>query len=310
MSKIHLQTAAFSSGDATARAGRAAKQAAAARAKAEAGLLPLAEAKVRNAPKPLAKKFVTKKARPLPDIAIRDREGEETFAVELKVNESTGEVVVTVLATGGDDWQPVSEDLVRRGLELLLQRESRLERTAARYGLAAEALLASLEGSAVDLTDESAGIPEAELQALREAGVSLEGSSADPSGAAQVARGLARFQNFRDESLTAAEAAGVLNVSDSRVRQLIASGEVVTIPNSDGRLLPAWQFAGGRLVPGLPDLIASVNDVHPLTLASFMTMPDVDLEVEGRQVSPVQWLLGGGDVHKVTDLASGLAIPS
>lgn len=256
------------------------------------------------------KKSSAKSAAGRPDIATRNREDTETFAIEVKVKESTGEVVVTVLATEGELRQPVSEELIRRGLELLFQRESRLERTAARYGLAAEALLASLEESAVDLTDESAGIPEAELQALGEAGISLEGSPADPSGAAQVALGHARFQRFRDEALTAAQAASRLGVSDSRVRQLISSGEVFTIPNSDGHLLPAWQFAGGRLVPGLPDLLKAVDDVHPLTLASFMTLPDVDLEVDGQPVSPVEWLLGGGDVETVTDLAAGLGIPS
>jgi hypothetical protein len=262
------------------------------------------------ASKKVAGKKSAKRATERPDIVIRSREGAETFAVEVKVKESSGEVIVTVIATEGDQRQPVSEELVRRGLELLFQRESRIERTAARYGLAAEALLASLEESAVDLTDESAGVPEAELDALREAGISLRGSPADPSGAAQVALGLARFQRFRDEALTAAEAARMLNVTDSRVRQLIASGEVVTIPNSDGHLLPAWQFAGGRLVPGLPELIEAIEDVHPLTLASFMTLPDVDLEVEGQPVSPVQWLLGGGDVESVTDLATGLGLPS
>lgn len=311
MSELHLQTAVFGSAGPRVRASRTTKKAAT-REQAESRAVAVTQTRVTKAPgkKVAGKKTPAKRAARQPDIAIRNREGTETFAIEVKVKESTGEVVVTVLATEGEQRRPVSEELVRRGIERLFQRESRLERTAARYGLAAEALLASLEESAVDLTDESAGIPEAELQALRKAGISLEGSPADPSGAAQVALGLARFQRFRDEALTATEAASLLNVSDSRVRQLISSGGVVTIPNSDGHLLPAWQFAGGRLVPGLPDLIEAIDDVHPLTLASFMTLPDVDLEVEGQPVSPLQWLLGGGDVEPVTDLASALSIPS
>jgi len=318
VSEFDVQTGVFSSSDTRALSGRTTKKAGTrkrAGARATAVAQPQVAKRVESTVKKVASKKVASKNRLAkgarqPDIAVPTREGTETFAIEVKVGKRTGEVIVTVLATEGEHRQPVAEEIVRRGLERLLQRESRLERTAARYGLATEALLASLEESAVDVTDESAGMPEAERHALHAAGIHLEGSMSDPSGAAQIALGLARYQKFRDEALTAVEAARLLRVSDSRVRQLVSSGQVVTIPNSDGHLLPAWQFAHGRLVPGLSDLTKAVNDVHPLTLASFMTLPDVDLEVEGRPVSPVEWLISGGEVEAVTDLALGLAIPS
>lgn len=232
------------------------------------------------------------------------------FLIRLDFDERDEDVVVMVSAAEGEGLHRVHKDLARQGLGVLLARESRLELVAGRYGLPVDTMLDSLEQSVVDLDDASAGIPEAELTALRDAGIDLGGSPEDPSGAAQVLVGLARLQGFREEALTTAEAAKLLEVSPSRVRQLISAGEVVTISSSEGHRLPAWQFVGGQLVPGLADLVAAIGDIHPLTLAAFMSRPDVDLVVLDQPVSPVQWLLGGGDVQAVVDLAAGLAVQS
>ena len=63
-----------------------------------------------------------------------------------------------------------------------LSLESRLERLALRYGCTVEELVAQFESAAPDGTDPLQGISEAELCALDEAGISLEGPVADPTG--------------------------------------------------------------------------------------------------------------------------------
>lgn len=248
----------------------------------------------------------------LNDLSITEGSAEaESVRVAIEFKSHAGGLVIEVETSDGEDWAQVGPELLEEGLVAILQRESLLERTAARYGLPADALLGVLADSAVDLADESAGLPAAELEAVQAAGISLEGSATDPSGAGQVAVGLSRFRQFRDDALTVAEAADELNVTAGRVRQLVTAKAVMTIPNSDGgHLLPAWQFIEGRLLPGLDELADAADGLHPLTLAGFMTRPDVDLEVDGESVSPVEWLAAGGDPTVVADLAAGLRVPA
>jgi hypothetical protein len=244
-----------------------------------------------------------------PDIFFAGAELAETVRVTVDVVAS--KVTVEVEAADDEDWRPVAREDLRQGLEAMLVRESRLEQAAARFGVTPEALLVALESSVVDVANSAGLIPEAEAEALREAGISLEGAQDDPAGAGQVAAGVARFHRFRDEALTVSEAAGRLGVSAGRVRQLITAKSVISIPNDDGgHLLPAWQFVGNRVVPALDRLADVVVAVHPLTFAGFMTRPDVDLVVDGEPVSPVQWLISGGDPAVVRDLAAVLSIPA
>lgn len=245
------------------------------------------------------------------DLVVTQGLDAETVRIHLEVKAHNGGLVIVVETPDGEDWSEVAPERLKKGLLVIFQRESQLERTAARYGLPADALLEALADSIVDLSDESAGLPEAELEVLQAAGVSLEGSPTDPSGAGQAALGLAKSQQFRAEALTVAEAAKELNVSDSRVRQLVSANAVMTIPNGDsGHLLPAWQFVGGRTLPGLVELTEAAAGLHPLTMAGFMTRPDVDLEVDGEPVSPIEWLVAGGDPAVVADLIAGLRVPA
>ena len=186
---------------------------------------------------------------------------------------------------------------------------ARFAEAAQRLGLTPIALLTGLETAPVSRVDlgGTGGLPEAERAALTDAGISLRGADDDPSGAAQVAIGHSRVVRFRAAALSVADAAERLGVSQSRVRQKIADGSILTIPGGDGaHVLPSWQFAAGRLVPGLELIGAGAVGVHPLTLAAFMGRPDPDLQIDGRSASPVDWLLGGGDVTVVAELVAGL----
>ena len=203
----------------------------------------------------------------------------------------------------------MSPELLEQALTAIFSSQSLLERTAARFGLAAEDLLASLARSAVDVSDRSGGLPAAERDALDRAGISLEGDLEDPTGAGQVALGLARSRRLRDDALSVAQAAAALKVTPGRVRQLVSAGAVVTLPGGESsHLLPAWQVVDGRLLPGLEAVATAAVGLHPLTLAGFMTRPDEDLVVDGQAVSPIDWLLTGGDPDVVAQLVAGLRI--
>ncbi|WP_340539058.1 hypothetical protein [Nocardioides sp. GXZ039] len=237
-----------------------------------------------------------------------------TVDVIVEIKDDLGAVLLRVQASDGETWQSVGADLLEQGLTTIFVRESLLQRTASRFGMPAEDLLASLADSAVDVADASAGLPQAEHDALRHAGISLDGPPDDPSGAAQVAVGLARSRRFRDEALTVAQAATALGVTTGRVRQLVSAGTVVTMPGGQGPggdtgyLLPAWQITDHQLLPGLGLVAAAASGVHPMTLAGFMTRPNPDLDVDDRAVAPVEWLMAGGDAQVVADLVTGLRV--
>ncbi|GAA1902999.1 hypothetical protein [Lapillicoccus jejuensis] len=235
--------------------------------------------------------------------------GVETVDVTVEPDTTRDGVVLRARTPDGESWHDVAPELLEQGLAAIFTRQSQLERTAARFGLSTEDLLAALARSAVDLADPSGGLPAAEREALRRAGISLDGSPQDPSGAGQVALGLARGRRLRDEALTVAQAATALAVTPGRVRQLVSTGAVVTLPGGEsGHLLPAWQIVDGRLLPGLESVATAAAGLHPLTLAGFMTRPDADLVADGEAVSPVDWLLTGGDPDVVAQLVVGLRV--
>lgn len=76
---------------------------------------------------------------------------------------------------------------------------------------------------------------------------------------------------------------------------------------SDGELrYPTWQFTDDReqaILPHLSRLIPVFDDgMQPASILRFMTTPHERLAVRCEPVSPVDWLLRGGDVQKVVEL--------
>lgn len=95
-------------------------------------------------------------------------------------------------------------------------------------------------------------------------------------------------------SLTVAEAARLLDCEEDEVRRSWARGDLYA---PDLPRHPRWQFAAGRVVPGLRDVISAFpRGMHPLAIEGFMLNPNVDLD--GR--TPVEWLTKGGDVAEAS----------
>lgn len=149
---------------------------------------------------------------------------------------------------------------------------------------------------------------------LLSAGVSLDGHVDDPDGEKQVGAGQVSWQAFRDNSLTPAQAATHLRCDLARVHELLAEGDLLAYTcrdpatENEDTLLPSWQFTGREPLPGLRSLATPAAGLHPLIVAGFMHTPDPDLDLDqnGRAVSPLEWLTAGGEPSVVAGLLHSL----
>jgi hypothetical protein len=145
-------------------------------------------------------------------------------------------------------------------------------------------------------------------EALTDVGLDLE--PAGERDALPRARAVVAHAVLRDSALTVGEAARQLQVDTSRIRHRLGVGRLVGWKDKGGWRLPAWQFAGSGVVPGLDTVLAAVPPDQPaLVVAQFMTTAQEDLPVDGRPATPRDWLLAGGDPRRVADFAAMLGTP-
>ena len=79
------------------------------------------------------------------------------------------------------------------------------------------------------------------------------------------------------------------------------------LSRSNDRLYPQWQFTDVATVPDLAELLSAIGGgVHPVSLDQFMLRPNVDLEVNGEELSPREWLVSGADPEPVILIAADL----
>lgn len=143
------------------------------------------------------------------------------------------------------------------------------------------------------------------------ADVGLDLSPAGPGDARPRTRTVVAHVVLRDSALTVAEAARQLQVDTSRIRHRLGVGRLVGWKDRGSWRLPAWQFAGTGVLPGLETVLAAIPSDQPaLVVAAFMTTLQEDLLVEGKPATPRDWLLAGGDPRRVADLASVLGTPA
>lgn len=155
-----------------------------------------------------------------------------------------------------------------------------------------------------------APLPDAELAVLR-----THGGIAEPAPAtvrAGQAATIAATTDLAASSLSTQQVADRLGVDASRIRHRAAEGSLYALRLQRQNLYPTWQFvAGGQTLPGLRDVLAALpGDLHPLEVEGFMTTPQPEFEVHGRELSAVEWLASGGDPEPVIALASALDQPA
>jgi hypothetical protein len=152
----------------------------------------------------------------------------------------------------------------------------------------------------------SAPLSVQQRSALLTGGLDLDATGAYEAAATRAA---VEYAALVATSLSVREAADRLGVDGSRVRHRILAGDLWALPASAGRRrLPAVQFApDGGLVPGLPEVLRALpDDLHPLERSGFLTGRRPELRLRGRDLSPVEWLLRGGEVADAVAAAEGV----
>jgi len=101
--------------------------------------------------------------------------------------------------------------------------------------------------------------------------------------------------------------AKLLGVDKSRVSQRVADRSLYAFTAGDERSFPRWQLGEAKPLAGLKMVLRALDPaLHPLSVDHWFTMTNVDLEIDGRPVSPASWLATGGDAQVAANLASDL----
>jgi len=119
----------------------------------------------------------------------------------------------------------------------------------------------------------------------------------------------AQYMALLEESLSAAEAAKVLKVDVSRVRQRLRDRSLFGIEHEGSWRLPRFQFAGRHVIPGLAKVLQALPpDLFPLDVVDWFLLPDPDLQLDSdaTALSPREWLLSGRPVEVAVTLARDL----
>jgi hypothetical protein len=148
----------------------------------------------------------------------------------------------------------------------------------------------------------------AETTALRSVGAFKDGAAVREDNDPLI-RSQAQFMALLEESFSAAEAAKLLNVDVSRVRQRLRARSLFGIEHEGSWRLPRFQFERRLVIPGLAQILKALPpDLFPLDVVDWFVLPDPDLELDSdaAPLSPREWLLCGRPVETVVTLARDL----
>jgi hypothetical protein len=116
----------------------------------------------------------------------------------------------------------------------------------------------------------------------------------------------AQYMALLEESLSAAEAAKLLRVDVSRIRQRLRERSLFGIEYEGSWRLPRFQFEGHLVIPGLAQVLKELpSDLFPLDVVDWFLLrePDLQLEDDPAPQSPREWLISGRPVGAVVRLA-------
>jgi hypothetical protein len=114
------------------------------------------------------------------------------------------------------------------------------------------------------------------------------------------------YMALLDTSFTTSDAAALLQVDVSRIRQRLRERSLFGIEYDGERRLPRFQFVRHLVLPGLREVLATLPEaLNPLDVAEWFLSPNPDLELGTGAVSPREWLLRGEPVDAVVAVARG-----
>lgn len=132
-----------------------------------------------------------------------------------------------------------------------------------------------------------------ELEVLQAAGVDVaeHADEADP-----IMDYATEFAAIVATSESVATVAGRLKVSEVRVRQLINAKELYAIRVGGRWQIPVFQFRGSQSVPNIGAVNPALDGMDPVSVVRWYTTVDPELERDGLEMSPLDWLCAGLDV--------------
>ena len=148
----------------------------------------------------------------------------------------------------------------------------------------------------------------AETDALRAVGA-FKDDTPIPADEDPLIRTQAQYMALLEESLSAAQAAKVLNVDVSRIRQRLRERSLFGLEHEGTWRLPTFQFERRRVIPGLGQVLRAIpEDLFPLDVVDWFVLPDAGLQLENdpTPLSPREWLLSGRPVEAVAAIAHDL----
>jgi len=142
-----------------------------------------------------------------------------------------------------------------------------------------------------------------------EAAVLTRGSAGLDVSPTATARSLgwtaSRWVDLLRDSGGTGDAARLLGVQESRVRQRLAERTLYGFKYEGAWRVPRFQYYHDGLVPGgaavFPRLPAAIT---PVAVWTWFTTPTMELVAQGQPVSPRDWLIAGGDPSVVGNLAA------
>lgn len=151
-------------------------------------------------------------------------------------------------------------------------------------------------------------LTEQEERLLREA--ELDPRPLEVSETPVLYRATAEYAKLVNDSYTVGQAADLLGVNTSRIRQRLIGEPRTLYGIKFGRSwrIPRFQFQGRRLVPGLEAVLPRIPpNLHPVAVHRWLTSPNPDLtSADQAPMSPLDWLRIGNPPGVVADLASDL----
>lgn len=110
-----------------------------------------------------------------------------------------------------------------------------------------------------------------------------------------------------------AEAAAILDVDESRIRQRIKNRTLYAIRIGRSYTIPKFQFVTDaddtplQLIPNVGMVIHAIPETLPLiSIVNWFRTPNDALTIDGAATTPAGWLLAGADPAVLVDLAAEL----
>lgn len=146
-----------------------------------------------------------------------------------------------------------------------------------------------------------------EFDALRRVGLAPDAETGRDADHARQDALRVWFHAYRSAYSTA-EAARLLGVHPSRIRQRLKDRTLIALDDAGELRIPSLLFEEGSELTGLRRVLPAVPaDVRPLEVLSWLATPTQELQDrEGPPRSPRDYLLATGDADRVIPLAAAL----